>query len=49
MFYVSSIKGNLIGIMDTYDNVEEFYTSSQIKEISKQVGIKKEVNLWVLL
>lgn len=49
MFYVSSIKDNLVGIMNTYGNVEEFYKPSQIKEIFKQVSIKKEVNLWVLL
>ena len=40
MFYVSLIKGNLIGITDTYDNVEEFYAVNQVKEISKQVSIK---------
>ena len=52
MFYVSSIKGNLIGIMDTYDNVEEFYSPSQIKKISKSIEIKgvspkgiKKINL----
>ena len=30
MFYVSSIKGDKIGVTDTADGVEEFYTDSQI-------------------
>ena len=56
MFYVSSIRNDLVGITDTYDNVEEFYTPSQIREISKQIKIKgvtskgiKKINLGIAL
>ena len=36
MFYVSSIQPNgLIGVTDTDDNVEEFYTSRKLAEIIK--------------
>lgn len=30
MFYVFSKKDNLIGVTDTSDNIEEFYTLEQI-------------------
>ena len=40
MFYVSSINGSSVGVTDTYDNVEEFYSPNQIKEISNYLGIK---------
>lgn len=36
MFFVSSQKGNLYGITDTTDGVEEFYTVEQILAIIKQ-------------
>ena len=39
MFYVSSIKNNLIGIMDTYDNIEEFYSVVDIKEFPSYIKI----------
>lgn len=32
MFYVSSLKGDLIGITDTLDGVEEFYTPKQLSD-----------------
>lgn len=40
MFYVSSKKDNLIGVTDTSDNIEEFYTLEQISTfISRGVKI----------
>lgn len=39
MFYVSSKKDNLIGVTDTSDNIEEFYTSEQISTFISR-GIK---------
>lgn len=30
MFYVSSMRGNRIGVTDTYDGVEEFYTRDDL-------------------
>ena len=39
MFYVSSIKDNLVGITDTYDNIEEFYSVYDIKEFPSHIKI----------
>lgn len=41
MFYVSSLKGNKIGITDTRDNKEEFYSNKEIVQFveSKVVDI----------
>ena len=39
MFYVSSKNDNLIGVTDTSDNIEEFYTSEQISTFISR-GIK---------
>lgn len=41
MFYVSSIKNNKIGITDTNDFVEEFYTDSDIVSF-----IKKDIDIY---
>lgn len=35
MFYVSSINGDKIGVTDTSDSVEEFYTDAQIAKFLK--------------
>lgn len=40
MFYISSrLENGLVGITDTKDNVEEFYTVAQVKSIVKDMGI----------
>lgn len=33
MFYVSSKQDNLIGVTDTSDNIEEYYTLEQISTL----------------
>lgn len=40
MFYVSSIKGDKIGVTDTSDNIEEFYSDSQIVDIINKGKVK---------
>lgn len=35
MFYVSSISGNKIGVTDSKDNIEEFYTNDEICDFIK--------------
>ena len=52
VFYVSIIKGNLVGIIDTYDNIEEFYSVDDIKEFPSYIRINgvlskgiKKINL----
>lgn len=32
MFYISSIKGNKLGVTDTKDDVEEFYTKEELAD-----------------
>lgn len=47
MFYISGKKGDIYGIMDTADNVEEFYSKEQVQEIqSKGINIlsNKSIN-----
>ena len=52
MFYISSIRNNLVGITDTYDNIEEFYSVADIKEFPSHIKINgvsskgiKKINL----
>lgn len=33
MFYISSINGNKLGVTDTKDNVEEFYTKEELADL----------------
>ena len=39
MFYVSSIRNNLVDIIDIYDNIEEFYSVDDIKEFTSYIII----------
>lgn len=39
MFYFSRKKGNKLGVVDTSDGIEEFYTSENIKAILKSSNI----------
>ena len=39
MFYISSVKDNKIGITDTKDNIEEFYTNDQVCDFLKNKKI----------
>lgn len=41
MFYVSSIKNDLLGVTDTDDGVEEFYSKEELSKISleNRIGI----------
>lgn len=45
MFYVSSLKGELIGISDTDDGVEEFYTPQQLSDNFSYETIKSIVGV----
>lgn len=45
MFYVSSLKGDLIGISDTKDGVEEFYTHKQLSDNFSYETIKSIVGV----
>ena len=40
MYYISSIDGNRIGITDSFDNVEEFYSKREVHDIVKVLGIR---------
>ena len=40
MFYVSSINGMTVGVTDTLDNVEEFYTARDLMSLIKKYNLK---------
>ena len=40
MFYVSNISGVTVGVTDTLDNVEEFYTARDLMSLIKKYNLK---------
>lgn len=46
MFYVSSYKDNLIGVTDSEDNIEEFYTKDYLESLDISIiGFNKDLEL----